>query len=175
MAKGSRPAEVFSKVVAELQKLPEGDRARIMKAILAFFGQAEAQTAEGEVPTADSQSPTRRMARGAGAFFEQKQPKTKLEELAVAARYREETAAAEASTQEQLKSVFDEARRHFDAGNFRRDIENARIRGLFLRAAARNEFRLSAIGQKIVDALPVRKAVRALGGGRKRTRPKKKG
>lgn len=167
--------DVLSKIVADLERLDKADRARIIKAVRGYFelGGAEA----GGDEDSDNPAPTLRKAKSgsesAATFFDRKQPKTKLEELAVAARYREESVNADVSSQEQIKAVFDEARRHFDGGNFRRDIENARGRGLFLRATARNEFRLSATGQKIVDALPDRKAARELGGGRKRPKGKR--
>jgi hypothetical protein len=167
MSKASA-TDVFSKIIAELQKLEEDERVRTLSATLAFFGQSELAPRSVEIG-----KERKRPAGTASAFFDQKQPKTKLEELAVAAKYREEIEGADASSQEQLRAVFNDARRHFDAGNFRRDIENARGRGLFLRGSARNEFQLSSSGQKIVDALPDRKAIKDIGGGRKRTKAKK--
>jgi hypothetical protein len=175
MSKTVSPADVFSKVVAELQKLGDDGRARTIKAILAFFDQ------EGLQPRTDDRaftgtggsgiSTTRRMTGGAVAYFDQKQPKSKVEEIAVAARYREEVAKAEMSTQEELRAVFSDARRNFDARNFRRDIENARNKNLFTRGTGRGVVQLSAVGQKLVDSLPDRSAAKAL---TSKTRTKKK-
>jgi len=178
MSKANQGTDVLSKIIAELKKLDELERRRVMSAAHVYFGTETPQSAGTVAPsmgTSGGHTPPRRPAGGAAAFFDQKQPKTKLEELAVAAKYREDTEDAQTSNQEQLRAVFGEARRHFDVGNFRRDIENAKVRGLFLRSGGRNEFQLSSDGQKVVDALPDRKAASALGGGRKRSKPKKKG
>ena len=165
MSKTPSSTDVLAKVIAELQKLEVEDRARVMRAAQVYFGHEDVQSASVL---------SRRTTGGAVAFFDQKQPKTKLEELAVAARYREETAGADTSTQEELRAVFNEARRAFDANNFRRDIENARGRNLFLRGTARNAFQLSSDGQKLVDALPDRTAAKELSMGRKRSGAKRK-
>jgi len=161
MSKATTPANVFSKVVGELQKLEDADRARTIKAILAFFGADPTQLRNDE--DAGLANPAaRREVGSAVAYFDQKQPKSKVEELAVGTRYREEVAKSEMSTQEELRAVFREARRNFDVKNFRRDIENARNRNLFTRGTGRGVVQLSAVGQKMVDALPDRSASKAL-------------
>ena len=52
------------------------------------------------------------------------------------------------------------ARRNFDDGNYRRDIENARVKGLFNRG--KTEAVLSHFGQSVVDTLPDRAGLKEL-------------
>jgi hypothetical protein len=153
--------DVFAKMLSELQKLEDAERIRIINAIRAFFDSDAAVSAPKLEGPKGIVSSAGRTVGGAVAFFEKKQPKNKIEELAVAARYREEAAEAEVSSQEDLAVVFREARRTFDANNFRRDIENARVKKLFTRGTGRGIVQLSAVGQKMVDALPERLAVKA--------------
>lgn len=96
---------------------------------------------------------------GAQAFFAEKDPRNKGEELAVAARYRELTVGAEEHSKVDIKDVFAEARRNFDDKNFGRDIDNARRQaGLFNLGTSRDANKLSYHGQQFVDALPDRDA-----------------
>ncbi len=86
-------------------------------------------------------------------FFASKDPKNKVEELAVAARYRELHEGAEGHTKEQLAQVIRTARRNFDSANFARDLGNAKTAKLF---SLGKENSLSYTGQQFVDALPNR-------------------
>ncbi|MCZ7597853.1 MAG: hypothetical protein M5U09_09150 [Gammaproteobacteria bacterium] len=74
----------------------------------------------------------------------------------------EQHADAEASTQGELKEVIKAARRNFDANNFRRDLDNARTKGLFNRGTGKDSAVLSHYGQNYVDALPDREALKRL-------------
>ena len=65
MSKASAPTDVFSKVILELQKLEEGDRARIMKAMLAFFGMEQLASHRGW-----SVLTRRKTCRWGGPFFD---------------------------------------------------------------------------------------------------------
>ncbi|MCB9811569.1 hypothetical protein H6783_01520 [Candidatus Nomurabacteria bacterium] len=99
------------------------------------------------------------VTEGAQAFFAEKNPKNKGEELAVAARYLELTAGSEEHSKADIKAVFAEARRNFDDKNFGRDIDNARRQsGLFNLGTGRDANKLSYQGQQFVDALPDRDA-----------------
>jgi hypothetical protein len=93
-------------------------------------------------------------------YFGAKNPKSKVEMLAVAARYREEYEDSETHSKEQLKKVITDARRNFDAHNFARDISNAKsLRGLFNTSGRKRDAnKLSYYGQQFVDALPDREA-----------------
>jgi hypothetical protein len=100
-------------------------------------------------------------------YFEQKDPRNKIEELAVAARFREETEGAVGHSKEQLAAVIKSARRNFDARNFARDMGNAKTAKLFSLGA---ENQLSYAGQKYVDALPNRELAAAARKPAKRVR-----
>jgi len=107
------------------------------------------------------------------AYFGLKKPRTNMEALAVAARYRELRQRAGSSTRAELQAVFKEARHNFVA-NYRRDLENARKINLFTRGTGRDAATLTAHGQQYVDALPDRNAVKALTGPRKGPKAKKR-
>src|SRR5207248_8508087 len=98
-------------------------------------------------------------AMAPAAYFAQKNPTAKIEQLAVAARWREVYAPAHTHTREDLEAVFQSARINFDRRNFNRDITNARTKGLFLRA---KDIQLAGYGQQYVDALPDRAAAKAV-------------
>jgi hypothetical protein len=107
-------------------------------------------------------------------FFDAKQPKGKIEELAVAARYREQYSGGTSNTKEEFQETFKAAKRNFDAKNFRRDIGNAKTAKLF---NAGKDNILSHHGESYVDTLPDRQAAAALrkaGRGRKKGGRKKK-
>jgi hypothetical protein len=67
---------------------------------------------------------------------------TKIEELAVAARFLEKTANQTTVTQAEIKSVISAARRNFDASNFGRDINNARTKGLFNKGTGKDAYEI---------------------------------
>ncbi|WBL81850.1 hypothetical protein I3J27_16025 [Bradyrhizobium xenonodulans] len=179
--------DALSKIIEQLQQLEDLERDRVIRAALAFFG-VEQDVGNGsdglrrENPADGKAGPKiiRERASGAKEFFDNKDPRSKIEELAVAARFREETEDVHTSSQEELRSIFGAARRTFDAHNFRRDIDNARTKRLFMRGTGRDSVQLSSFGQTFVDALPDREKVKSLrssvrrrGGGRKKKSPKK--
>lgn len=168
-------SEALSKIIELLHPLEEGERTRVVRAVRTFFGEAsedggpekgarDRAAASGNVL---DRQPPRGPTGGAKAYFDQKQPKSKIEELAVAARFREEAESADSSTLEELRVVFGNARRTFDAHNFRRDLDNARTKGLFMRGTGRNSVQLSSYGQSLIDTLPNREKVKDI------ARPKK--
>lgn len=140
----------------ELLKLLEPysteERQRIIQATVILLGDISIPIASNlKIP--DSKA----VSGKAKEFFELKNPKNKGEELAVAARYREETLGAEEHSKADLKAIFAEARRNFDDKNFSRDIDNARRQaGLFNLGTGRDANKLSYQGQQFVDALPDR-------------------
>ena len=143
----------------ELLKLLESysteERQRIIQATMILLGDTNIPI----VPNLETPSSfgSKAVSGKAKEFFEQKDPKNKGEELAVAARYREETIGAEEHSKADLKAVFAEARRNFDDKNFSRDIDNARRQaGLFNLGTSRDANKLSYQGQQFVDALPNR-------------------
>ncbi|MBX3321779.1 MAG: hypothetical protein KF757_02180 [Phycisphaeraceae bacterium] len=111
-------------------------------------------------------------------FFANKKPTTKQEELAVAARFRENR-GNETHTKEDLQEIFRRASINFDSNNFNRDVDNARRAGLFLKG---KELELSYNGKQFVDLLPDRekanefkkKAVAKRGAKKAAKRPKSK-
>ena len=147
-------------IVAILTPLEAGERARVIQAALMVLGDSgpEFGVREGGGGGGIKRTPG---AMNEKAYFDAKEPRTKGEELAVAARFREEQLGASASTKQELKGVIKEARRNFDDGNFRRDLENARSKGLFNRGTGKDSAVLSHYGQGYVDALPNRSAVKA--------------
>jgi hypothetical protein len=167
----SKPSstDALSKIIEQLQYLGEEERTRVIRAVRTFFDNGAAN-AEDDKTRHESDSLLGKSERqekkgqnaSAKAYFDKKRPRSKLEELAVAARFREETASADSSTQEELKTVFLAARRTFDAHNFRRDLDNARTKGLFMRGTGRNLVQLSSYGQSLADALPDRQELKNL-------------
>ena len=108
------------------------------------------------------------------AYFAAKDPKSKIEELAVAARYREQYQAAIASSKAEIEAVVKAARRNFDTKNFPRDIDNAKKHKLFNIGGGRGSHVLSYYGQQYVDALPDRAAAKRLRGPKGKGKGKKK-
>lgn len=112
------------------------------------------------------------------AFFDQKDPQNKIEQLAVAARHRESTGAT-TNTREELQAAFVAAKRPFDKNNFNRDMSNAKTAKFFNLGA---DNLLSYYGEQYVDALPDREkaaaikrpgAVKKKKGGKKKAAGKK--
>ena len=158
-------AKVVSGVHALVKDLEADERLRALNAVLTMIGDQAGMsgaTASQGGSSASTQGgvtgPLRPAEQtGARAYFDQKDPKTKIEELAVAARYREQYAGAHTHVREDLEALISrEARRNFDRRNFNRDVSNAKVAGLFNKA---KELSLSYYGQQYVDALPDREAV----------------
>jgi hypothetical protein len=98
-------------------------------------------------------------------FFADKAPNSKIEEFAVAAKLAGDTPL----TKELAKAIIStQAKRRFDEAHFARDIDSAIRAGFFIKGA-RAEYVLSHYGEDYVDALPDRKAARAI------KKPKKAG
>lgn len=165
--------DATTKIVSLLEPLTPDERVRAIQAAFTMLGDTTTATAATipAVPVSGTSTlgvgalPGATSARTPGAgsektYFDQKQPNNKGEELATAARYREEYLNASQSTKDELRQTIQAARRNFDAGNYRRDIENARVKGLFNRGGV--DVVLSHYGQSVIDALPDRAAVKAI-------------
>jgi hypothetical protein len=159
--------DATNKLVTLLESVDKADRAKVIQAAFVLLGEEVPVTAApviGAAPAGAIRQGTPIQRTGATSekeFFDAKQPANKIEELAVAARYREEVLDAAGSTKEDLKATVKAARRNFDDSNYRRDINNAKVKGLFNRGNG-EEAVLSHYGQKYVDALPDRDAAKAV-------------
>lgn len=161
--KNDSPADIALKIYNLLQPLDVDDRQRAISAVLTLFG-------DSAIPTPPPISPPSHPNTGATpilpggapdsmAFFTEKGPDNKGEELVVAARFRELHQDAHEHTKEELKAVIDSARRNFDDHNFSRDMNNAKTKGLFNKGTPH---KVSYYGQRYVDALPDRDEVKKL-------------
>jgi hypothetical protein len=157
MATKLKTVDAVGKVVSVLEALDHADRGRVIRAALTLLADQGAPEEHmlGELGI-ESSAVGGRSSAGEKAYFDKKEPRTKGEELAVAARYREERDNATASTRPDLERVIRAARRNFDGNNFRRDLENARTAGFFTRGTGRDSIVLSYYGQQYVDTLPNR-------------------
>jgi len=153
--------QVASKIYELLRELSEEEQRKALDAALIFLGRpvpTSGSTATPSVTPAHSlEGKTPAPANNAKDYFSNKAPQSKVEQLAVAARYRETHLHQESNSKEDLQAVFKEARVNFDAKHYKRDIENAKVQGFFNRGP---ENQLSYYGQNFVDALPDREAAR---------------
>jgi hypothetical protein len=172
------PVGIVPKLVSMLTPLAAPDRAKAIRAALTLLSD------DGTNDDLDLRdSGTGRVGADTGAlggrvpneqaYFAEKNPRTKGEELAVAARYRELRERATSSSKAEIHTVIRAARKNFDEKNYRRDLENARISGLFTRGTGKDAATLTDYGQKYVNALPDRNAVKEM--PRPRKAPRKKG
>lgn len=180
-------ASVTQKVFDLLEPFESAERRRVVAAVLTLLGesavsnigvgggagQGDGGNGEGGAGQGDGDN------GGGGActpqqFFNEKDPQTKGEELAVAARYREQHKNFNTHQKDDLRNVIREARRNFDDNHFRRDLGNAKTKGLFNKG---KENTLAYYGQHYVDALPDRVAARKIRKPKrasKKTKAKKK-
>jgi hypothetical protein len=160
-------AAVATRIYELLDPVESSDRQRAIAAALTLLGEAGVSVPQAGLPPggtgAIAGSPAAPAAagnlQGAKAFFDTKQPINKIEELAVAARFRETVLQQESHDSASLESVFKAARRNFDKKNFRRDLNNAKVRGFFNRGS---DNALAHYGQNFVDALPNRETADAI-------------
>jgi hypothetical protein len=177
--------EVVPKLVSLLGKVDAEDRPRAIQAALLTLGDSALPTGlEMGTGTGGNGGGSGGGVRGGGgmgapggqmtaqAYFKAKKPKNKIEELAVAARYREQYMSAETSSKAEFQDVVTKARLNFDASNFNRDIGNAKTAKLFNIGGDRDAYMLSAYGQDYVDALPDREALKELSPIKKRGKKK---
>ncbi|TET38304.1 MAG: hypothetical protein E3J72_03580 [Planctomycetota bacterium] len=143
-------------LVAMIYKLlknrtPE-DRSKIITAALALCG--DSASPFSPAPAEGIQPPSGKKMKAAD-YFEEKDPKDKGEQLAVAARFLELSESKEHLERADFKRVFDSARINFNDDRFARDISNSTIRAkFFLSGGKKKQYKLSLYGQKFVDTLP---------------------
>jgi hypothetical protein len=156
-------AEITQRSYDLLKELEAEERSRVILAVQTLFGDAAgAGIVAPPAPAlvgSTSQKTTPANVSDIRAFFDLKAPENKGEELAVAARYRELNQDATAHTKEDFEAAVRAARRNFDSRNFTRDLNNAKIKGLFNKG---KEHTLAYYGQGYVDALPDREALKKL-------------
>jgi len=160
MAAKTKTVDAAGKIFGILEPLKPEDRGKVIQAALALLGgDVNVELGSGG---GGAGSGGRTPGVGEKSYFDAKEPRTKGEELAVAARYREEREHATASTRADLERVIRAARRNFDGSNFRRDLDNARRKGLFNSGTGKDSIVLSHYGHNYVEALPVRESVKAV-------------
>lgn len=151
-------SETATKLLALLEPLPAEDRRRVVDGVLVLLGEPVHHAAGAATlrkpPHADTGLGT------AKEFFDLKQPNSKIEELAVAARFRELTADNESHAKADFEAVFKAARRNFDSVHFNRDLDNAKTKGFFNKGSGKDAAVLAYYGQNYVDALPDREALK---------------
>lgn len=157
--------ELSNQIYTLLAPLTEAERAKVLRATKALFGdemdsELESVSPKSDRPAGQMTTPT---GEGAQEFFAVKTPKSKVEMLAVAARYREVNKFGDTHSVEELAKIFGEARQNFDRHNFPSDIANAQnLSKLFNKGTPRGQYQLSYYGQQFVDALPSRDAIKAI-------------
>ncbi len=163
-------------IVSSLDSLDSDERMRAVQAALSILGEgAVSMSNMSNAPRIDeTPGAVTGGAMTAKQFFDAKDPKTKIHQLAVAARYREEHLGADASSKDELRQVIKDARRNFDATNFRRDLNNARTKGIFNRGTGRDSAVLSHRGQNFVDTLPDQEAAKKVLSGQRKKKTKRK-
>lgn len=169
-----KPVDAVGKIVTVLEGLEAPDRSKVIQAALTLLGESASHEAGSINPSVLPS--TIRSKNGEKAYFDAKNPRMKIEELATAARYLEEAENATSYTRADLERIIRAARRNFDGKNFRRDLDNARTANLFTRGTGRDSIVLSSHGQNYVDALPNRDALKEMGKPRRiRRRGRKTG
>jgi hypothetical protein len=160
--------DLASQIYSLLEELTAEERSRVLAATSMLFGDQVSLSQ----PTAQKSSfaevgQRANQVGGVKEYFEDKQPKSKIEEMVIAARYRELN-GFESNSKEDFKNVMQEGRRYFDSANFARDMDNATRRsGFFLPGMPRGVFQLSVYGQKFADILPNREDLKSIKNGKK--------
>jgi len=169
MAKQINLPTLTNKIYDLLKGVPVEDRQKVIKAAFTLLG--DSISLKEQIVEFEKDSGLSGDFKKAKDFFENKDPKSKIEEIAVACRFRELSSNEHVHTKEQIAKVFDVARRNFDSSNFKRDLDNSKTKGLITKGS---EIKLSYIGQKYVDALPDREEIKKLRKPRGKKSSKKK-
>lgn len=158
-------ASVTQKIFDLIQPLESDERTRAIAAALTLLGEslgAVTTPALGTTPTPGAPARpamTPSLSNDPKSYFEEKKPTNKGEELAVAAKFVEDSLRAEAVTKDLREATIKNARRNFDGPHFWRDLTNAKTKGLFNKG---KDIQLSYYGQQYVDTLPDRDALKNL-------------
>ena len=151
-------ADATTKIYSILNAFQIEERKRIIAAVLTLFGDNISFIPEKKFSEEKISNKRVNSEITEKDYFDKKQPTAKIEELATAARYREEYLEAETHEKDSLEQTIKNARRNFDSKNFNRDLNNARAKGLFTRD---KEIKLSYLGQGYIDKLPERTNIKA--------------
>lgn len=154
----SKAVAAVGKMVSIIESLSDDDKQKVLDAVLTLTG-LSVGSGKSMPATKEQVAPNSRPSNGVSSaqpYFESKAPTNKIEELAVAARFLEQTEDLEEISREDFVRVFKAARRNFDKKNFGRDIANAKTRGLFNKGSSIGVVALSHAGQGFVDKLPER-------------------
>lgn len=156
-------ASVTQKLFDLLEPLQSTERHRAVTAVLTLLGESAVSNIRAGVGSGHGDGGSGSGGEGEEdtpqQFFHEKDPRNKVEELAVAARYREIYKNTHAHQKHDLKKVISEARRNFDDSHFPRDLDNAKTKGLFTKG---KENTLAYYGQQYVDKLPDREAAKKI-------------
>ena len=168
------PAETAQKIYALLEDLTSEERQRIVSSVMTLFGETAPQVSASN-PGSVQPNPAAGVAQGAKAFFDAKNPGSKGEQLAVAARFAELSENKDSYSRDDLERIVKAARRSFDGRHFARDMDNARRQaGFFIAGNSRDTYALSHYGQSYVDVLPDKDAAAKLQRPRMKKAPAKK-
>jgi len=96
------------------------------------------------------------------AFLDHKNPKNKVEQFAVIARFRELKDGVTSSMRDDFEAICTACGINFERDKFSDDMKHGREAGLFSNGNMVAGFPLSPFGQKYVDLLPDRDAIKAL-------------
>ncbi|MBS1983289.1 MAG: hypothetical protein JST16_03880 [Bdellovibrionales bacterium] len=148
--------EIPGKLYAILCDLSAEDRKKVVAATMTLFGESSPDNPNGKTSLKNTNGAIGTPSSSRD-FFDQKDPKSKGEELAVAARFLEIEESKELYSKEDLKKILSTARRNFDGANFQADMSNAiHQTKLFNKGGPKGLYQLSYFGQKFIDALPDR-------------------
>lgn len=144
-----------TKIFQILHPLDSLERKRVLSAALTFLGEESLDQSNLDLKINKDGAASKNQKD----YFNDKDPQTKVEEFAVAARFREINENAETNTKEDFVETFGKARRNFDLKNFSRDLDNAKRCGYFTKS---DNITLAHYGQKYVDTLPDRESAKLI-------------
>jgi hypothetical protein len=115
---------------------------------------------ENSIPETNSRNPS---IEDPCEFLDYKNPKNKVEQFAVIARFRELKQGVISSTRDDFEAICKACSINFERDKFSDDMKHGREAGLFSHTGNMVDgFPLSSFGQKYVDLLPDRDAIKVL-------------
>lgn len=154
-------AQIPAELYALLEPFSSEERLRIIQATLMLLGEKPLVSNKQHI----IQKPigTDFSMDNPSEFMEYKSPKNKVEQFAVAARFRELKEGATSSMRDDFEAIFNACRIDFERDKFSDDMKHGKEAGLFnINGSMADGFTLSNYGQKVVDLLPDRDAIKAL-------------
>ena len=148
--------EAGSAIYEILEPLEGPERQRAVAGAMALLGESMATVPEqGGLATPEVAKHPALQPGDLHSYLAEKEPGSKVEKLAVAARYAELRENLPTLKKEDFQRILEAAGEYFDGEQFSQDIWNARKKGLF-KVPTNGTYSLSAPGQQYVDALPNR-------------------